>query len=166
QQSVEQMLRAQVLNRLVAGTLQGNRTDKKFVFRGNVHAKAFIVAGHVKDRLTNDWSLANHADLRGTLGKKKSLYLVVLLDDAAVFRAGRGLEFDSGIDALHRAGKFVVFFEQFFAIGITYDRLTLRRQGSSGFDVAATAARKGRQCRPDHPSLHTYFPSRRSHRHK
>src|SRR4029077_12407151 len=123
QQSVEQMLRAQVLNRLVAGTLQGNRTDKKFVFRGNVHAKAFIVAGHVKDRLTNDWRLANHADLRGTLGKKKSLYLVVLLDDAAVFRAGRGLEFDSGIDALHRAGKFVVFFEQFFAIGITYDRL-------------------------------------------
>src|SRR5207245_9834231 len=87
EQHIQQVLRSQILDWLVARALDGDRPNEEFFLRGNRYLKRSAVAGHVEYRGSDDRRLPDHANLRRPRGQEKSLNLMILVDDTAVLRS-------------------------------------------------------------------------------
>ena len=153
---VHQVLGAQVLDGFLGRSLEICRSDDEFVLRGNKNAEGFAVAHHVEYVLRDNGRLADHADARGPLGEDESLYVVILLNHAAVGRSGGRLQLDRGIEAVNAARGLVIAFDELWRGRFQRDRdfcfLDDRRMPHG----ITAAARQSCQRHPNHPDFCPY----------
>src|SRR2546425_12785547 len=115
QQSVQDVLRAQVLQRVFGRSAGRILSDDEFFLGGDVDPKLVAVRHHVQDFGAHDGGLAKNSNRRGLFEQDEPLDVVVLADDAGINRARLRLEVRSryqradrgapGIDATDEVSK-------------------------------------------------------------
>jgi hypothetical protein len=107
------VLRAKIFDGLAALFFESHRADDEFIFRRDRHFEVLPIAGHIKNGGADHRRLSDHANVPRTRGQQERFDLVILLNDAAVFRTGRSFQFDSRVHGSYSAGEGVVALQQF-----------------------------------------------------
>ena len=112
------MLRPEVFDGILCGTLQLSWPHKEFVLRRYENVKCLAVAHHIENVRGNNGRLADHANQSGPSGQDKAVYLMILVDQAGICRARSGTHLHGSIQSMDSISLPVIGFDKLCLVSV------------------------------------------------